>query len=347
MTMCRNTRRRLQSLTDKIEGATCGLISLLRETSEVPADAVVAEKEAALRAAAVKLMELQAQLGDRDSIITELVEWASAEDCLTIVDKPERVVTHLMRAMVSNRDLRIKQLEESVANRDLQMKALLEENAELKLRPRPETAEKNANDANAALARVRGLEDHLKTLNAANANLLRDRGGALDLLERHTTAWPSADASLDAETRDFLFSCGRRMPKRDDHVRAGPPSPCPPMGTPPLDPNAKIGPCLAPLQPATPGLDAWMRCAQQQLQPINNRVGPGFGKPLDPTYLRTMALVCRRCGDTHTAFNAHTGRTMMCTACPVPCDKCRKDGNGPYCATTPCTCDCHKPKDPQ
>lgn len=333
MTMGRETREQLTKISNQLEGAVLKLISAVRDAAESPTDRAFELQDAALRAASEKLTQLQVQLEHRDAVIAELAEWASAEDCLTIADKPVMVVAQLMRAMVSNRDLRIKQLQD--------------ENAELKLRPRPETAEKNANDANAALARVRGLEDHLKTLNAANANLLRDRGGALDLLERHTTAWPSADASLDAETRGFLFSCGRRMPKRDDHVRAGPPSPCPPMGMPPLDPNAKIGPCLAPLQPATPGLDAWMRCAQQQLQPINNRVGPGFGKPLDPVALRAATPVCRRCGDTHAVWDSQIERMVMCTACPVPCDKCRKDGNGAYCDTPHCPCDCHKPKDPQ
>lgn len=296
MTMSNAAREHAKEIANQLEGATCSLISMLRTVSEAPTDAVVAEKETALRAASAKLIQLQVQLEHRDAVISELTEWASAEDCLTIADKPVMVVAQLMRAMVSNRDLRIKQLQ----------------------------------DENEALQRV----------NASFAT-------ALNLLERLTNDWPSVDASLDAEACGFLIAHGRAVVRRGIRVYAGPPSPCPPMGMPPLDPNAKIGPCLAPLQPATPGLDAWRRCAQQQLQPINNRVGPGFGKPLDPVALRAQLPVCNQCGDTHTVWITGIERMVMCTACPVPCDKCRKDGNGPYCSTTPCTCDCHKPKDPQ
>lgn len=277
VTMSNAVREQLKRLSAELATAAGGLTTLTYEAREAPNDVAVAEKEAALRTAFEKLMQLQAKLEHRDSIITELAEWASAEDCLTIADKPEKVVTHLMRAMVSNRDIEIKQLQD--------------ENAQLKLRPRPETAEKNANDANAALARVRDLESELRHLKAANAKLLQDRAAALDYLERHAAAWPSVDAHLDAETRGFLLSQGRM---------------------------------------------------QWGMQPVDNRIGPGFGKPLDPVAMRAATPVCRRCGDTHTVWDSHTERMVMCTACPVPCEKCRKDGNGPYCATTPCTCDCHK-----
>lgn len=46
--------------------------------------------------------------------------------------------------------------------------------------------------------------------------------------------------------------------------------------------------------------------------------------------------VCGVCLDTQTRSDGH-----MCTACPVPCDKCR-DGNRPYCRETRCDCDCHE-----
>lgn len=312
MTMSNATRERVKSLTDQLEAATCGLISLLRVASEAPTDATVAEKEAALRAASEKLMQLQTKLEHRDAVITELAEWASAEDCLTIADKPEKVVTHLMQAMVSNRDLKIKQLQD--------------ENAELKLRPRPETAEKNANDANAALARARDLESESRHLKAANVKLLQDRAAALDYLERHAAAWPSVDAHLDAETRGFLLSQGRLQ----EGVRTGPPSPYPPMGGPPIDLSAKVGPRPSP--------------AAAGQQPHR----PRLRKPLDPVAMRGNAPpVCRRCNDSHWVFDSHAQHLVMCTACPVPCDKCRQNGTGPYCATTPCSCDCHKPKDPQ
>lgn len=50
--------------------------------------------------------------------------------------------------------------------------------------------------------------------------------------------------------------------------------------------------------------------------------------------------VCSRCKDTH-FVEADVGR-QMCTRCPVPCQKCRAGGNGPYCETTPCSCECHR-----
>ena len=53
--------------------------------------------------------------------------------------------------------------------------------------------------------------------------------------------------------------------------------------------------------------------------------------------------VCARCNDTHAM--SLDDREVMCTACPLPCDKCRLNGRGPYCAQTPCTCDCH-PEEP-
>lgn len=34
-------------------------------------------------------------------------------------------------------------------------------------------------------------------------------------------------------------------------------------------------------------------------------------------------------------------RQVPCTRCPLPCDRCRRNGTGAYCADTPCACECH------
>lgn len=47
--------------------------------------------------------------------------------------------------------------------------------------------------------------------------------------------------------------------------------------------------------------------------------------------------VCRLCNDTHKIVK--NTMIMDCTACPLPCEKCR---NGSFCTSTPCSCDCHK-----
>ncbi len=52
--------------------------------------------------------------------------------------------------------------------------------------------------------------------------------------------------------------------------------------------------------------------------------------------------ICKRCNDTHIMISNEDGRNFMCTHCPVPCQKCRVNGNGPYCQHTPCDCECHK-----
>ena len=49
--------------------------------------------------------------------------------------------------------------------------------------------------------------------------------------------------------------------------------------------------------------------------------------------------VCTTCNDTHMMMAQ--GRPQLCTHCPVPCQKCRKGGNGAYCEHTPCNCSCH------
>ncbi len=54
--------------------------------------------------------------------------------------------------------------------------------------------------------------------------------------------------------------------------------------------------------------------------------------------------VCKVCNDTYIMHFEESGKDRMCTHCPVPCQKCRRGGNGPYCENTPCSCDCHKDK---
>lgn len=54
--------------------------------------------------------------------------------------------------------------------------------------------------------------------------------------------------------------------------------------------------------------------------------------------------VCKTCNDTHKmSLHNYWGdvQTVMCTACPSPCQSCRQGGNGPYCEETPCKCGCH------
>lgn len=50
-----------------------------------------------------------------------------------------------------------------------------------------------------------------------------------------------------------------------------------------------------------------------------------------------MSAVCEDCNDTHVRSDGH-----MCTRCPVPCQRCRAGGNGPFCSSTPCPCACHR-----
>lgn len=55
--------------------------------------------------------------------------------------------------------------------------------------------------------------------------------------------------------------------------------------------------------------------------------------------------VCSTCCDTHrmTLHEGEDEREVMCTRCPVPCERCRSKPQGPYCAATPCPCECHTP----
>lgn len=52
--------------------------------------------------------------------------------------------------------------------------------------------------------------------------------------------------------------------------------------------------------------------------------------------------VCKICNDAHQMHFEETGTDRLCTHCPTPCQNCRAGGDGPYCETTPCPCDCHK-----
>jgi hypothetical protein len=61
-------------------------------------------------------------------------------------------------------------------------------------------------------------------------------------------------------------------------------------------------------------------------------------KKIDPK----KAYICSRCNDTHEVDWVESGVRVMCTSCPVPCQDCRKGGNGAYCESTPCDCGCHK-----
>lgn len=48
---------------------------------------------------------------------------------------------------------------------------------------------------------------------------------------------------------------------------------------------------------------------------------------------------CETCNDTHSM--SLRGSLVPCTRCPTPCQECRINGRGAYCATTPCACACH------
>lgn len=55
----------------------------------------------------------------------------------------------------------------------------------------------------------------------------------------------------------------------------------------------------------------------------------------------TIDPVCEKCDDTH-RMTWQDSDDVPCTFCPTPCQKCRKDGIGPYCTDAPCSCVCHK-----
>ena len=53
------------------------------------------------------------------------------------------------------------------------------------------------------------------------------------------------------------------------------------------------------------------------------------------------AFTCSTCNDTHSMMLCD--HRVPCTRCPLPCEKCRsKNPSGPYCAATPCPCECHR-----
>lgn len=51
--------------------------------------------------------------------------------------------------------------------------------------------------------------------------------------------------------------------------------------------------------------------------------------------------VCNHCSDTHLMPFGDPCRSVPCTRCPVPCQKCRAGGTGAFCEHTPCACECH------
>ena len=63
--------------------------------------------------------------------------------------------------------------------------------------------------------------------------------------------------------------------------------------------------------------------------------------PFDSGEVAVTTPVCARCNDTHLVTSHEEGRQVMCTSCPTPCGKCRGAHGGAFCATTPCTCECH------
>ena len=78
----------------------------------------------------------------------------------------------------------------------------------------------------------------------------------------------------------------------------------------------------------------WLRMAESE---GDGEVGAG-------SLNEAQAPVCVYCGDTHlTPNDRDDGVYWMCTRCPLPCPKCASSaGRGPFCAVTPCACDCHK-----
>ena len=52
-----------------------------------------------------------------------------------------------------------------------------------------------------------------------------------------------------------------------------------------------------------------------------------------------MSPVCETCNDTH--LMPYGGDRVMCTRCPVPCQRCRAGGTGAFCGKTLCECQCH------
>lgn len=70
---------------------------------------------------------------------------------------------------------------------------------------------------------------------------------------------------------------------------------------------------------------------------------PGDCHPLcdAPTPAADPAPTCATCNDTHRMKLGE--REVMCTSCPVPCEKCQLVA---YCKTSPCSCGCHSRANP-
>lgn len=69
------------------------------------------------------------------------------------------------------------------------------------------------------------------------------------------------------------------------------------------------------------------------------------GEPRDRRPTVAAEPVCITCSDTHRMRlrNEEGDESVVpCTRCPLPCRKCSANGGrGAFCATTPCSCDCH------
>ena len=65
------------------------------------------------------------------------------------------------------------------------------------------------------------------------------------------------------------------------------------------------------------------------------------GRRINRSAIPSAPPICSTCNDTHTMTLGD--REVMCTRCPVPCDRCQQGTppTAPYCATTPCPCSCH------
>lgn len=73
--------------------------------------------------------------------------------------------------------------------------------------------------------------------------------------------------------------------------------------------------------------------------------GARVGWETDPVFQRAVMgkagqPVCSTCNDTHMMPLGE--RSVPCTRCPSPCQKCRVGGIGAYCEKTPCPCTCHR-----
>lgn len=73
------------------------------------------DKDASLEHARVRIQQIKDELAaaiaakeKAEAAITEIAEWASSTDCLTIADHPTKCAQWLVGAMVYNRDLKIK-----------------------------------------------------------------------------------------------------------------------------------------------------------------------------------------------------------------------------------------------